>query len=317
MKKFFSLKYGITYLMVVGGLITTIVLSSCSILFGSGENSARETQLKDTELSLRVQETLIAQQGAQASPEPQQSEENTPEAQQAPTEDIEATNEAVAQQTWGAINANLTATAEADSQVVVTTEVPQGGGQQAGEMQAVIQKLYDEGVISKTSGEYHALSDFNESIAQIDYLFTYPRDYEAENFVISSKVEWDSASDTANWPTSGCGFYYANENPDEFTLGATSLRLDGYGVIQQWVKGDGKILAKKNAGNIDVPKGDAELMLVVYDKRVTLYVNGSRIVSAYDGLVKLGTLGFTISSGTNAGFGTRCQMTNVNLWIFD
>jgi len=91
----------------------------------------------------------------------------------------------------------------------------------------------------------------------------------------------------------------------------------GYGVIQQWAKGDGKYLAKKNAGNIDVPKGDAELMLVVYDKRVTLYVNGSRIVSAYDGLVKLGTLGFTISSGTNAGFGTRCQMTNVNLWIFD
>jgi len=317
MKKTFEHNNRTTYLINAIGLITIFVLSSCSFLFGNGENSARETQLKDTELSLRVRETLVAQQGMQSTPASQQGGENTPIVEQAPTEDIEATNEAEAQLTWGAINANQTATAEAASQVLVTTEVSQGSGQQGDEMQAVIQQLYDEGLISKTSGEYYSIDDFNNSVAKIDYVHTYPLDLEAENFVISSEVSWDSASESANWYNSGCGFFYANEDTNEFSLGATSLNLDGMGVIDQWTKGNQKNLAYKKTSSISVPSGEANLMLVVYDKRITLYVNDQKLLSAYDGLVKLGTLGFTITSGTNAGFGTRCQFTDVNLWIFE
>jgi hypothetical protein len=296
--------------------ILLLSLAGCNFIAGDSEVTARETELRETEMELMVRETLQARQTEPA-------EQNTPEAQQAPTEDLQATKDAQASQTaasmqtQAAVDAGATETQAAAFEQNATAEAIQQSTAQAEEMSGVIQQLYTDGIISQEDGAYFRLEDFDQSVAQIDYLFTYSLNYEVENFVISAIAKWSSASDTANWPTSGCGFYYSKKSPDEFTLGATSLRLDGFGLVQQWVKGNGKALAAKKASNVTVPEGQAEIMLVVYDQRATFFVNGSQVVTAYDGLIGPGDFGYTISSGTNAGFGTRCQLSEINLWIFE
>ena len=291
-------------------------LAGCNFISGDSEVSARETQLRKTEMELMVRETLQARQTEPA-------EQNTPEAQEAPTEDVQATQDAQASQTaesmqtQAALDAGATETQSAAIEQNATAEALQQSTAQAEEMSGVIQQLYDDGIIRQVNGAYLRLEDFDQSVAKINYLFTYPTNFEAENFVISSNIEWNSASDKANWPTSGCGFYYSNSNPDEFTLGETSLRLDGFAVVDRWTKGDAKVLDANKSSNITVPDGQANLMVVVYEQRVAVYVNGTKVVTAYDGLIEPGLLGFTVISGTNAGFGTRCKFSEIDLWIFE
>ena len=267
-------------------------------------------------MELMVRETLQARQTEPA-------EQNTPEAQEAPTEDVQATQDAQASQTaesmqtQAALDAGATETQSAAIEQNATAEALQQSTAQAEEMSGLIQQLYDDGIIRQVDGAYLRLEDFDQSVAKINYLFTYPTNFEAENFVISSNIEWNSASDKANWPTSGCGFYYSNSNPDEFTLGETSLRLDGFAVVDRWTKGDAKVLDANKSSNITVPDGQANLMVVVYEQRVAVYVNGTKVVTAYDGLIEPGLLGFTVISGTNAGFGTRCKFSEIDLWIFE
>ena len=56
-------------------------------------------------------------------------------------------------------------------------------------------------------------------------------------------------------------------------------------------------------------------MLVVDDKRINFYVNGERVANAYDGSLNAGNIAQTLLSGTNKDFGTRCKMTNTELFI--
>ena len=57
-------------------------------------------------------------------------------------------------------------------------------------------------------------------------------------------------------------------------------------------------------------------MLVVDDKRISFYVNGERVATAYDGSLNAGNIALTLLSGTNKDYGTRCTMSNIDLFIF-
>jgi hypothetical protein len=50
---------------------------------------------------------------------------------------------------------------------------------------------------------------------------------------------------------------------------------------------------------------------------VTFYVNGEYVYSWRDEVLKEGNLALTLLSGINTGFGTRCTMENVELWVLD
>jgi hypothetical protein len=76
-----------------------------------------------------------------------------------------------------------------------------------------------------------------------------------------------------------------------------------------------RTLAYNKSAGITVPEGSAQIMLVVIEKKVYFYVNGEKIASANDAALKPGKLSLTLLSGTNKDFGTRCQMTDLDLWI--
>lgn len=188
---------------------------------------------------------------------------------------------------------------------------------QAQPMADFVASLQEQGHLGKTEGTYFALDDFEDSLAQINYWQWTRTDYSPKNFVVRSNVEWASASDTANWDWSGCGFLF-RENVDKSEYYMVQLGLDGF----IWA---GSSVANKTTWantqkhlSLDIPEGNAELVLIVDDTNVTVLVNGQEAFQTKNNLLgsrlTSGPLSFMLNSGTNAGFGTRCKWTNVELW---
>lgn len=167
-----------------------------------------------------------------------------------------------------------------------------------------------------TPGEYRALGDFDQSWAQIGWYQWWPIEGAPTNFVIRTDATWSSASNTADWNQSGCGFvFHAKDAKNHF---AVYLGLDGHVYVQRQYNGQAKLLGSPNYGKVDIPEGSAEIMLMVNGNNFYFFVNGEEVYSGSDslltGALKDGELGLTVNSGTNKGYGTRCQMKNIGMW---
>jgi hypothetical protein len=219
-----------------------------------------------------------------------------------------------AQETAVAQNRQSTATQRASNFQTATASVIAQATQQAQSMAEKIQKLLNEGVVASATGVYYRLADFDESWAKIDWYRWWPTRHTAEDFVITADTAWQSASDRANWQNSGCGFVFNLKDKDNHHL--AFLGLDGFVRLERQLQGNYKLLALQKYGKVSIPKGEAKIMLVVYDKKISYYVNDQRVASAYDSSISVGNIALTLLSGTNKLYGTRCQMKNIELWIF-
>lgn len=183
-------------------------------------------------------------------------------------------------------------------------------------MYDMILDLYDDGYVAQTEGSYYTALDFDESWAQINWYQWWQTGYAPEDFIIRADASWDSASETANWFSSGCGFVFREDGPENHYL--AYLGLDGNVYFARSVRNNWSTVGRPSwYGRLDVPAGSAEIMLVVEGDRFTFFVNGDRVANRVDGSLDEGNLALTLLSGTNAGYGTRCSMTNIELWIFD
>ena len=237
-----------------------------------------------------------------------------------PTPDLNATVQVLAEQ--------AVAKTQAAQQVVTTPEptiaieeptltsvepttAPPSGSRSSNELPEVVKQYF-----TGAPGEYRTLGDFDQSWAQIGWYQWWPIEGAPTNFVIRTDATWSSASDKANWDQSGCGFaFHAKDAKNHF---AASLRLDGNVYVQRNYNGQAKLLGSPNYGKVDIPEGSAELMLMVNGDNYYFFVNGTEVYSGSDplltGAFKGGELGLTVNSGTNKGYGTRCQMKNSELW---
>ncbi len=205
------------------------------------------------------------------------------------------------------LNANRKATKQAGTEVAHVTATVQ-----AQSLASRVEKLYDDGYISSKEGAYFQLPDFNESWAQINWYRWWRQGLILNHFVVRTDVEWESASDIANWFDTGCGFIYA-ENGDDNYYGSF-LALDGYAHTFRIKHGLGAELESGYYGRLDTPDGKAELMLAVDNYYVTFFINGRKVSRAYDRSLGEGMFGLTLHSGTNKDFGTRCRMNNLEVW---
>jgi hypothetical protein len=228
-------------------------------------------------------------------------------------QNAEATIKAASKATYDA-NFYGTQTAKASERLAETASAQASATAQVEGFNAVIDQLMADNVITTKEGDYHHLEDFYQSWAQLGWYRWWPTDYSAENFVLSANTYWQSASNTADWYTSGCGIVYSLDDKDDHHL--AFLSLDGYGVLGRMTKGDWKYLAAQKYGKISVPDGDARIRLVVFDKRIYFYVNDQLVSKAYDSSLNEGNIALTLLSGTNKDFGTRCKMTNIELYTF-
>lgn len=185
-------------------------------------------------------------------------------------------------------------------------------------MAAAVQRLVSEGYLTHGSGYFESLLDFFREWAQINWYQWYATGKAPRDFVVRANVAWQSASDRANWFNSGCGFVF-RETPREGDEQALNhylayLGLDGVVYMARQTNGSYVELGKASYGRVDVPEGQASLMLAVEGDQFHFFVNEQHVLTRQDGVLDGGNLNYTLLSGTNRDFGTRCEMTQVGLW---
>ena len=173
-------------------------------------------------------------------------------------------------------------------------------------------RLNDDGAINNTEGQLYELDNFDESWAQINWYKWWNTGLTPQRFVVTAHVEWDTASKIANWFSSGCGFVFAAKDKDNHYL--VTLGLDGYVNIVRQANNRWNRLARTYYDKLPVPAGEADVILAVEDDLITVYVNGEQAAHAHDKYPHSGPLALTLMSGTNKGYGMRCQMTDIHVW---
>lgn len=228
----------------------------------------------------------------------------------------EGTAQSVAATATGVANYRSTATQKAIEYATSRAESTQNAHatatEQAQAMLSLVQELYAEGTVGRTQGEYFAIDDFDESWPQLNWYQYWGTGYSPRDFVLRANLAWDSDSSTADWWNSGCGFVFRAEDNDNHYR--AYLGLDGNVYFNRYFKGVFSDLGGSYFGPVDVPSGTAQVMLVVDGSTFTFYVNGKKVHSRSDTGISSGELAMTLASGTNKGFGTRCQITNIELW---
>lgn len=184
---------------------------------------------------------------------------------------------------------------------------------EADPMYSVVEQLHKDGILQNTDGIYHRLDDFNENWAQLNWYQWWNTGYKPKDFVVRAHTAWETASKTSNWFNAGCGFVFrAADNDNHYMI---FLALDGYVYMRGYVDGKYRELGRERVGGIDHLKGEADVMLAVEGNKAVYYVNGDKVFErANVSELEDGNLGLTLSSGTNKDYGTRCTMTDIDLW---
>jgi hypothetical protein len=188
--------------------------------------------------------------------------------------------------------------------------------QQVEELNAEVQGYFDKGYLTTTDGSISELEDFGYDWAQLGWYNWLPLGLSASDFFLSGHFKWDSA--LKNSDISGCGFIFSlQENDDHYAvfLDRSKVfflitdRARGYSRPVGPTRGTGRV-------KFDYP-AEADFTLIVKGNYAYVLVDGE-VVGEYtlaQSRPMQGNLGLTVLSGTNRDYGTRCEMTNLHLWV--
>ncbi len=186
---------------------------------------------------------------------------------------------------------------------------------------AEVQKYFELGYLETTEGKVTQYSDFNEEWAQLDWYKSWSfSSTQVENFFISAHLKWSSAY--RNAATSGCGFYFAFRQGSDFRYTVFLDRSKVHFLVADYFSGPFSPTRGSGLVNFNNPADqpvEADFTLIVQGAYAYVLVN-DEVVGEYtlsQSKILRGYFGASILSGTNKGFGTRCEMTNVHAWIPD
>ena len=185
--------------------------------------------------------------------------------------------------------------------------------QTAAPLLTLVEELNDEGVLHSTTGRYFHLDNFTDSWAQINWYRREPTKFIVDNFVIKAHIDYESASRSANWYASGCGFTFREDREGDHYL--IYPALDGYVYFLAVRYGELIYLGEAYYGQPETPAGSLDLMLVIEDDWIFAYINDVKTLIMQNIWFTEGTLGYSLTSGINTDFGTRCEFSNVELWM--
>jgi hypothetical protein len=294
-------------ILVTGVVILGIVLS-CGL---AGSTAAPPAGAAATQPPVEATASPTIDSAATANAKATQDAQATLDAQA--TVDAQATGTAAAEKTQQALDKAATATQEAGFKLTATADIIQKSTAQAQGMVDVVQKLADDGVIASTEGEYHRLDDFDETFAQLGYYQWWQTGTSAENFVMAGDFSVSSASKSANWFHSACGVVF--NLIDNRNHNIVWMAMDGRAYMQSVHNGNQKLFVILRYAPASTTEITGHFTMVVFDKHVTLYVDDQEVFSVYDAVLSSGLVAYSMVSGSNKDFGTRCQMSDIDLWI--
>ena len=180
-----------------------------------------------------------------------------------------------------------------------------------------VEDYQNKGYIPSTEGAYSKLDDYSQSWAQINWFQWSVINRTVTNFVLNAHFRWSIA--TATPEDSGCGFLFGlQSNKDYFAVFLDRSRivflqhrlaLGKYAYEVGKTKGTGRV-------NIAGDPSEADFSLVINGHTGYVLINKDFIGQysfAQDATME-GQLAYSMLSGTNKDYGTKCDVTNVQLW---
>jgi hypothetical protein len=188
--------------------------------------------------------------------------------------------------------------------------------ERAEELNAEVQEYFEKGYLSTTDGKFRELDDFSYDWAQLGWYRQFPVQDGLSDFFLSGHFKWDSA--LKNSDIAGCGFVFGVQpNNDHYAVFLDRQKV--FFLITDNTVGFSRPVTPTRGNatvKFDYP-AEADFTLIVKDAYAYVLVDGE-VVAEYT-LAKSrsskGGLGLTVLSGTNKDYGTRCEMTNLHLWI--
>lgn len=179
--------------------------------------------------------------------------------------------------------------------------------------QDLLSQLKAEGRIPETPGSIMKIGDFNDELAWIGHYSWFPIT-EAENFVLSTKVKWESGSQHPNSGQAGCGIVFRADPVTNYHVMA-SVRMDGT-VYISGVNQKGITKYGNNYYGLYSFEGSTDLTLVVNGTDAYVYMDGKLIMDRHS-IPNYGKgVGPAILSGSNLNFGNRCTWSDTYLYTF-
>jgi hypothetical protein len=183
------------------------------------------------------------------------------------------------------------------------------------DFQKLVERYYNKGYLSSKEGEYHHLEDFSMDSSDRQIVFNKRETgYDVKDFMVKAHFKWKSA--ILNPDPGGCGWAFRGlKDITYFTFVDREWIFLGMMNSNQWTR------YGKTSGNDWVGLGnpaDADVVLTV-SKGKAYYIINDTFMSSYtlsmDTLTGAGELDYAVVAGTFKDYGTRCEMTKVDLWI--
>jgi Tol biopolymer transport system component len=200
---------------------------------------------------------------------------------------------------------------------------PQGGARslidfvpEKRSLESIAQELEKIGILTSSTGQTRLIYDWKKEWAQLNW-YTWKRVQSGmSDFIISADASWSSASDTANWWDSGCGFVFREKDGDNHYK--VFLDMNGVAQLSRVRYGTHALIGISDDDYpVTRPSDSANLMLVVQGHDIRFFVNGLLMLYRQDTALDRGNVGLTLNSGTNKGYGIRCEMTNIQFWVLN
>ena len=186
----------------------------------------------------------------------------------------------------------------------------------------LIQSFANDGYIESTEGSFYAIADFSQTLTNPETYTWEPTGYSPKDFVITAHTVWDVTGDTVDPAYVGCGLGF-REVPEDHTFYQLHIDLGGTAYLWQYMGGETwRDLAQAPYGKLSANRGEADIALLVEGPRLHFFVNGEHIFSQNDLQETPGQLSFVLypsgtSPRTDKGFGTKCKMDHVALWVIE
>jgi hypothetical protein len=188
--------------------------------------------------------------------------------------------------------------------------------QRAEELNATVQEYFEKGYLATTEGRFRELDDFSYDWAQLGWYRKFPIQDGVGDFFLSANFKWDSAFKNSN--ISGCGFVFGVQPNDDHYAVFLDRQKVLFLITDNRVGFSKPVSPTRGTGIVkfDYP-AEADFTLIVKGAYAYVLVNGE-VIAEYtlaQSRSSKGGIGLTVLSGTNKDYGTRCEMSNLHLWL--
>jgi len=193
--------------------------------------------------------------------------------------------------------------------------------------QAEVEDLQSSGLLAP-DGRFAPLQPtFTINEAQRNYWIWYPIEDAGshQDFAIGADVSWETASETSDWWNTGCGFFLRPRDDDGLGGYFVAETADGLPWLLWWKPGAEFLVDLLRPGSYDYYSnasagkrtGSQHIVAIVQGPTLRFLVNGDQKIYRDDVAERSGFIGAVVVSGTNKDYGTRCDFSNLWLYVLD